>query len=85
MLAFLNEHIIFILGFIGSTLAGWYAYRKSLRSDEKADDEFLFGSLNKVVEVIQADNTALRQRIIQLEQRIEQLEARIASSLGDKP
>lgn len=81
MLAFLNDHAALIFGFAASGLTGLFAYWKSTKSDDKARDEFLFGSLNKVVEVIQSDNASLRKRIVELEARIQQLEDRITSLL----
>lgn len=77
MWTFLGDHLALILGFAASTIAGLFAYWKSNRSDDKAKDEFLFGSINKVVVLLQEDNKALRERVALLEGRIVQLEARI--------
>lgn len=79
MWTFIGDNLALILGFAASALTGLFAYWQSTRSDLKAKDEFLFGSINHVVELLKSDNTTLRERIAQLEARIAQLEERIAS------
>lgn len=77
MWTFIGDNLALILGFAASALTGLFAYWQSTRSDTKAKDEFLFGSINHVVELIKEDNAALRAEITQLKARIEQLETRI--------
>lgn len=77
MLTILTDNLPLILGFVASALTGLFAYWKGARNDDQAKDAFLFGSINRVVELLQSDNAMLRGRIAQLETRIEQLEARI--------
>lgn len=79
MLTFLSDNLAFILAFAGSALTGLFAYWKATRVDDRTKEAFLFGSIHKVVEAQQADNKALRERVVQLEARIAQLEERIVT------
>lgn len=82
MWTFVGDNLALILGFGASTLTGLFAYWQATRKDESTKDAFLFGSINKVVELLQSDNTSLRQKIVQLEDRITQLEARIVALIA---